>query len=94
MEATLAFHGRVLGARVIRLEAWREGRMPVVGLIVGAHRMNGHARDAPGGPRAKAPTPGAGDLCFRWVGGEIEANGRWYTTGNDESVASFYEYLT
>ncbi len=69
MDATLAFYARVLSAEVIGLEAYRAGRMPVVGLIIGAHRMNVHAAAAPADLRARRPTPGSGDLCFRWAGG-------------------------
>ncbi len=35
--------------------------------------MNIHPAAAPGSPRAKAPTPGSGDLCFRWEGGLASA---------------------
>ena len=68
VEATLAFYKRVLGATSIFEDLWREGRIPVVLLQVGASRLSIHDAASPASPRAARPTPGSGDVCFRWSG--------------------------
>ena len=63
---TLAFYRDVLGAEVLYEDLWREGKIPVVLLQLGGSRLSVHAASAPAKPHARAPTPGSGDLCFRW----------------------------
>lgn len=68
VERTIAFYRDVIGAKVFWEQAWREGRVPVVGLRLGAHVINVHQATAPGSPAARQPTPDSADLCFRWNG--------------------------
>ncbi len=66
VEATIAFYRDVLAAEVLYYDLWREGKIPVVLLQLGASRLSVHAASAPAKPHAFRPTPGSGDLCFRW----------------------------
>ena len=66
IETTLAFYRDVLGAEVLYEDLWRQGKIPVVLLQLGGSRLSVHAASAPAKPHARAPTPGSGDLCFRW----------------------------
>src|SRR6266567_2388351 len=72
IEVTVAFYGRVLGAEVLNLEAYRAGRHPHAALRWGKQRINLHPDHA--GPRpegyiaAANPTAGGADLCFVWPG--------------------------
>ncbi len=68
MEATIAFYRDCLGAEILWEKQWREGKVPVVSMQLGANRMNVHPAKAPGAPHARQPTPGSADLCFRWEG--------------------------
>ena len=68
IERTLAFYQRVLGATSHFEAEWREGKIPVVLLQLGASRLSVHDAASPAKPHAKAPTPGSGDICFRWDG--------------------------
>jgi catechol 2,3-dioxygenase-like lactoylglutathione lyase family enzyme len=68
IERTFTWYREVLGAGVLYEQEWREGKIPVVSLQIGANRINVHAASAPASPHAKAPTPGSADLCFRWIG--------------------------
>ncbi len=68
MEATIAFYRNVLGAEILWEKQWREGKMPVISMQLGANRMNVHQAKAPAAPHAHKPTPGSADLCFRWEG--------------------------
>ncbi|MFK7895699.1 MAG: VOC family protein [Myxococcota bacterium] len=72
-EATIDFYRRVLGAETHYEDAWRRGDIPVVILQVGASRLSIHSASAPAKPHALAPTPGSGDLCFRFDGPISEA---------------------
>ena len=63
---TLAFYKEVLGATTHFEDLWREGKIPVVLLQVGASRMSVHSASGPATPHAHAPTPGSEDICFRW----------------------------
>ena len=65
---TLDFYRRVLGAEVLYEDLWRAGRIPVVILQLGGSRLSIHPAARPAAPHARAPTPGAADLCFRWDG--------------------------
>ena len=68
VEATVAWYARVLEAEPLHLDRWREGKIPVVLLQVGRHRLSVHAAAAPAEPHAGVPTVGSVDLCFRWSG--------------------------
>lgn len=72
VDATLAWYERVLGAHPLHLDLWREGKLPVALLQVGASRMSVHPAAAPAAPHADAPTPGSADLCFRFEGAVSE----------------------
>jgi catechol 2,3-dioxygenase-like lactoylglutathione lyase family enzyme len=75
VDATIEWYQRVLGAEPLHLELWREGKLPIALLQVGASRLSVHPAAAPATPHAGAPTPGSADLCFRYDGpvGEILA---------------------
>lgn len=68
VDASIEFYERVLGARLLHAERWREGAMPVALMNVGANNLSLHRAQSPASPHAVDPTPGAVDLCFRWVG--------------------------
>ena len=72
VERTLAFYAAALGAEPLYLELFREGRIPVAILQIGASRLSVHPAAAPALPHAAHPTPGSADLCFRW-GDTIDA---------------------
>lgn len=68
IEATMAFYRTVLGAEILWEKQFREGKIPVISMQLGANRMNVHQAKAPAAPHARQPTPGSADLCFRWEG--------------------------
>lgn len=68
IDRTLAFYRRVLGAETHFEDLWREGKIPVVLLQVGASRLSVHDAAGPARPHARVPTPGSEDVCFRWDG--------------------------
>lgn len=68
VEATIGWYERVLGAELQYGGRWRAGEMPVAILQLGASRLSVHPASAPVSPHARVPTPGSGDLCFRWDG--------------------------
>lgn len=68
VEATIAFYERVLGAELVYGDLWREGKLPVAILQIGANRMNVHDAAKPALPNASVATPGSEDFCFRWDG--------------------------
>lgn len=68
VDRTLVFYKRVLGATSHFEELWREGKIPVVLLQVGASRLSIHDAANPAKPHAESPLPGSGDVCFRWDG--------------------------
>jgi catechol 2,3-dioxygenase-like lactoylglutathione lyase family enzyme len=68
VEATVEWYERVLGAQPLLLDLWREGKVPVVLLQIGASRLSVHAAAAPAAPHANSPTVGANDICFRYGG--------------------------
>jgi catechol 2,3-dioxygenase-like lactoylglutathione lyase family enzyme len=76
VEKTLAFYKRVLGATSHFEDLWRDGKIPVVLLQVGASRMSVHAASGPATPHARVPTPGSEDICFRY-GAPIEDAVAW-----------------
>ncbi len=63
---TIEFYRGVLGCEILWEELWREGRLPIVSIRVGANAINVHPASAPVAPHANQPTPGSADLCFRW----------------------------
>lgn len=73
VESTLAFYTRVLGAELVYGDLWREGKLPVAILQLGASRLSVHAAASPASPHAATPLPGSQDLCFRWDGPLVEA---------------------
>jgi catechol 2,3-dioxygenase-like lactoylglutathione lyase family enzyme len=68
VERTFTWYRKLFGASVLYEQEWRDGRIPVVSLQIGANRINVHSAAAPASPHAEAPTPGSVDLCFRWDG--------------------------
>jgi catechol 2,3-dioxygenase-like lactoylglutathione lyase family enzyme len=68
VDATIAWYERVLGAQALYPDLWREGKLPVALLQLGASRLSVHPAAAPAAPHAQAPTPGSADLCFRFDG--------------------------
>lgn len=68
VERTLRFYESVLGATPLYEELYREGRIPVALLQVGASRLSVHPGARPAAPHAEAPTPGSADVCFRFDG--------------------------
>jgi catechol 2,3-dioxygenase-like lactoylglutathione lyase family enzyme len=68
VDVTIAWYERVLGAEPLHLDLWREGKLPIALLQVGASRLSVHPVAAPAAPHADAPTPGSADLCFRFDG--------------------------
>ena len=68
VETTVDWFQRVLGAQPMHLDLWREGKIPVVLLQIGASRLSVHPAAAPAAPHARRPTVGANDICFRYDG--------------------------
>jgi catechol 2,3-dioxygenase-like lactoylglutathione lyase family enzyme len=58
IDASCAFYARVLGMQV---QHFGEGR---TALAFGRQKLNLHAAGRAFEPKARAPTPGSGDLCF------------------------------
>jgi catechol 2,3-dioxygenase-like lactoylglutathione lyase family enzyme len=80
IERIVAFYERVLGAEVIRLQEWREGRSSVVVLRWDKQRITLHPPDSDL-RRAANPTTGGADLCFVWPGPAAEAVGHLQAEG-------------
>src|SRR4029078_236582 len=68
VDATLAWYARVLGAQPLSVDLWREGKLPIALLQVGASRLSVHPASAPAAPHADVPTTGSADLCFPFDG--------------------------
>jgi catechol 2,3-dioxygenase-like lactoylglutathione lyase family enzyme len=68
VERTIDFYRRALGAELLYEALWRAGKLPVAILQLGASRLSIHSAARPATPHARAPTPGAADVCFRWDG--------------------------
>jgi catechol 2,3-dioxygenase-like lactoylglutathione lyase family enzyme len=68
VETTVDWYARVLGAQPLHLDLWREGKIPVALLQIGASRLSVHPAAAPAAPHAHVPTVGSNDLCFRYAG--------------------------
>jgi catechol 2,3-dioxygenase-like lactoylglutathione lyase family enzyme len=68
VERSIDFYRRALGAELLYEALWRTGKLPVAIVRLGACRLSLHPAARPARPHAQAPTPGSGDLCFRWDG--------------------------
>ena len=68
IERSVEFYQRVLGAKPIGLEKWREGRAPVVAVSFGRQKFNLHPPDNKITLKAAQPMIGGGDYCFVWPG--------------------------
>ncbi len=68
IERTIAFYRDVFDCEILYEDLWRSGRIPIVAMRVGTNVINVHAADSPASPHAHRPTPGSGDICFRWQG--------------------------
>lgn len=68
VDATLDFYRRVLDATTHFEDLYRAGQIPIVLLQVGQSRLSIHDAASPASPHAERPTPGSGDICFRWDG--------------------------
>ena len=68
IERTIAFYRGVFGCEILYEDLWRSGRIPIVSMRVGVNVINVHAAASPALPHAHCPTPGSGDICFRWEG--------------------------
>jgi catechol 2,3-dioxygenase-like lactoylglutathione lyase family enzyme len=66
VERTIAFYRGVLGCQILYEELWRQGRIPIVAIRIGANVINVHQAGREVSPHALRPTPGAGDFCMRW----------------------------
>jgi catechol 2,3-dioxygenase-like lactoylglutathione lyase family enzyme len=68
VDVTIGWYERVLGAELQYGDRWRAREMPIAILQLGASRLSVHPASAPVSPHARVPTPGSGDLCFRYDG--------------------------
>ncbi len=66
IERTIAFYRGVLGCEILYEDLWRAGTIPIVSMRVGANVINVHQAGSEASPHAEHPTPGSGDVCFRW----------------------------
>ncbi len=66
IEQTIAFYRGVLCAEILYEEAWRQGKLPIVSIRLGANVINVHWEQKRLTPRAGRATPGSEDLCLRW----------------------------
>ena len=66
IETTIAFYRGVLGCEILYEQLWRAGKLPVISMRVGANVINVHQAGREASPHARQPTPGSGDVCFRW----------------------------
>jgi catechol 2,3-dioxygenase-like lactoylglutathione lyase family enzyme len=68
IEKTMNFYRGIFGCEILYEDAWRAGTIPVVSMVFGANVINVHDAASPASPHALHPTPGSGDICFRWEG--------------------------
>ena len=68
IEKTMNFYRDIFGCEILYEELWRSGKIPIVSIRFGANVINVHDAAAPAAPHAHRPTPGSGDICFRWDG--------------------------
>jgi catechol 2,3-dioxygenase-like lactoylglutathione lyase family enzyme len=73
VDVTLDFYRRVLDATTHFEDLYRAGTIPVLILQVGESRLSLHSASSPASPHAEQPTPGSGDICFRFDGCIAEA---------------------
>lgn len=66
IERTIDFYRGVLGCEILYEEAWRQGKLPIVSIRIGANVVNVHQQGRELDPHAGRPTPGSGDFCMRW----------------------------
>ena len=66
IERTIAFYRGVFGCEILYEDLWRAGKIPIVSIRVGANVINVHQAGREASPHARQPTPGSGDVCFRW----------------------------
>ena len=66
IDATIAFYRELLACEVLYEQLWREGKVPIVALRIGANVINVHEAGSEVSPHAAQPTPGSGDFCMRW----------------------------
>lgn len=67
VDTSTDFYVRVLGARVA-LEHMRAGKIAIRKIVMGETVFNLHQRDNDFELIASRPTPGAADICLRWLG--------------------------
>ena len=63
---SIDFYRGVLGCEILYEDAWRQGKLPIVSIRIGANVINVHERGKELQPHAGQPTPGSGDFCMRW----------------------------
>ncbi len=68
IERAVEFYQRVLGAKPLGLEKWREGRAIAVSISFGRQKFNLHPPDNRITLKAAHPMVGGGDYCFVWPG--------------------------
>jgi catechol 2,3-dioxygenase-like lactoylglutathione lyase family enzyme len=68
IETTMNFYRDLFGCEILYEEQWRAGSIPVISMVFGANLINVHDAASPASPHARRPTPGSGDICFRWEG--------------------------
>jgi len=83
VNATLAFYSDVLDAEPLYVDLWREGKLPIALMQIGANRFSVHPAAKPAKPHARVPTPGSVDICFRWDGPIEDAAARLASKGVD-----------
>jgi catechol 2,3-dioxygenase-like lactoylglutathione lyase family enzyme len=68
IERAVQFYQRVLGAKPLGLEKWREGKAIAVAISLGRQKFNLHPPDNRITLKAAHPMIGGGDYCFVWPG--------------------------
>lgn len=66
IERTIAFYRELLDCEVLYEDLWRQGKVPIVSLRIGANVINVHEAGSEASPHAMKPTSGSGDFCMRW----------------------------
>ena len=66
IERTMAFYRGLFGSEILYEDLWREGKIPIVSIRVGANVINVHQAGSEAKPHAQHPTPGSADVCLRW----------------------------
>jgi catechol 2,3-dioxygenase-like lactoylglutathione lyase family enzyme len=68
IERSVEFYARVLGAKPVGIDKWREGKWPIVSISFGCHKFNLHPASNDFTLKAAHPAVGGGDYCFVWPG--------------------------